>query len=139
MSEELSIKTQEEYLLDIGYPGKVWIKTIFLISPLLIAIATLLSKSTLESWANELPVLVVIILFSIVMSLPTLACTYLVFWICFRSRYSPLSVKIICGGTSLLGVAISFTLLGGQLAFFLMVVYSASTLVACMIQKVRLC
>jgi len=123
--------------LNYWFPLKAWLTTVIIIGPLLLTIfgSLNITERFIHEW-SDLWIIVVIILYGLVFSLPTLLVSYLVFIQLNPKRTLPVWAKIIIGTVAVLGAIITFRLMGGFMTPIIFVSYTAASILSCLPYKV---
>jgi len=122
--------------MDNTYPLKQWLITLA-VSPLLLAVYEYFFSSS-ASAADYIKLYTLFLLFGITYSLPVFAIYYLSFFLLSKRVKSPLSMKIILNIIAIVGVYITFKILGGTLTPSLSITYIVAIFVSSLILKISI-
>ena len=118
------------------YPLELWLTCIVLIGPILLFIFSFFFFSSDFDLLSSFFGIMVLILTGLIYSIPTfLFClvTYKILSLKFRSA---IFIKIIFNIISVIGISITFSILGGSFAFRYSIVYSASVIISSLLFKI---
>jgi hypothetical protein len=115
---------------------KHWLTTLIL-APFLPSLYDLFFPSIKGQVISLLELYPVTVLMSLFFSLPTFALYYFLFVLLDRKNVSPLVAKILLISISMVGITITFLLIGGSYSIVSMIAYSVSVLISGLLYRLK--
>ena len=118
---------------DRFYPLKVWATSVIAIGPILLFVTSAIDDPAYFKNPGNYFIPFLFIGFGLVFSLPTLLVCYITFMILSRRLHSPTLIKVIFIAVCIVGVFVTFLLIGGSEAAVYSLFYSASAVISSLI------
>jgi hypothetical protein len=123
-------------LMKQNYLFKHWLSTLVL-APFLASVYELIFKPISGQIVGLLEVYPIVLLFSILFSLPTLLVYFFVFRVLIKQGINPLLTKFILIALTITGIATTVLLIGGSLSATLIFAYSLTTIITGCIIRIK--
>jgi hypothetical protein len=131
----LMTTSPEKNYINTGYPFQVWLTTIIIVAPLFLICYSLLFLKN-EKPLSEDYSWIILIPFGLLFSLPVFTIQYVLFIILAKKRLKALGIKLTLCITCLIGVFLTFHIIGGTSEHNFRILYSTSVILPSFIFKV---
>jgi len=122
--------------MDRSYLFKHWLTTL-IFSPFLPTVYDLLFNPVEGESLGLLDLYPIILIFSFVLSIPTLIVYYFVFSFLIMRQANPVSTKLILITVAIIGIAITFLTIGGSMEMTLISSFSLSTIITGVLIRIK--
>ena len=116
------------------FPVRLWLLTTIIVGPVLLCLASVLYDASFFNNAENLSVLFLFIPFGLAFSLPTFIVVWLVHF-SLGGRYSPIIMKWLLIFLAIIGVFITFAIIGGSITGTYSLIYAGAVIISGLILR----
>jgi hypothetical protein len=126
---------QEKDYINTTYPFQVWLTTIVIVAPFIITLHGVL-QSNYHASAEDVGLLIVTVFLGLILSLPVFIIHYVLFIFLTKKRLRALGIKLTLCITCLIGVFLTFRIIGDTSEHNFSILYSTSIILPSFIFKI---